>query len=402
MIGDLVQLNTVILKVAAPCNLNCSYCYEYNRGDESWRDKPKYILAATAKQVGKRIAEYCQAQEISEFHVNLHGGEPLLLGIHGLRMVFDQLLGSTRGIRLRLGVQTNATLITPAILDLLEGYCVSVGVSIDGGRLHNRWRVNHGEKPAYDRIVEGLNLVQQRGRIFAGLQAVIDLNNEPREVINALAAFNPPAIDLLPPFGNHDNPPFGGVGRYTLGEWLTAAFDYWIGSRELQNIRIRYLEDALVSVLSGESRSDWFGLRPPGYVVVATDGAFEGLDTLKVAGEFGRTTDLTVWSAGLEEVLQHDVMAMRARGIGGLCQTCQRCSIVGWCGGGYLPTRYRRENGFENPSYFCSDMKQVFAHIGRWLLDRKEVEVHKVADIRSRLDLLQKSAVTAPVDSHVE
>ena len=48
-----MNLNTVILKVAAPCNLNCSYCYEYNRGDESWRLKPKQILAKTAEQVGK-------------------------------------------------------------------------------------------------------------------------------------------------------------------------------------------------------------------------------------------------------------------------------------------------------------------------------------------------------------
>ena len=400
--GDVMQLNTVILKAAAPCNLNCSYCYEYNRGDDSWRSKPKHILATTAEQVGKRIAEYCQAHEIGEFHVNLHGGEPLLLGIDRLRVVFDKLLGSTRGVRLRLGVQTNATLITPAFLGLLEDYRVAVGVSIDGGRHHNRWRVNHGEKPAYDRIVEGLNLVLQRRRFFAGLQAVIDLNNEPQEVLDALAAFNPPAIDLLPPFGNHDNPPFGGAGRYTLGNWLTAAFDHWMSSPDLQAIRIRYLEDALVSVLSGESRSDWFGLRPPGYVVVATDGAFEGLDTLKVAGEIGRTTGLTVWSAGLDEVLQHDVMAMRGRGVGGLCQECRSCSIVRWCGGGYLPTRYGRENGFDNPSYFCADMKQFFTHIGCWLVDRKEIEPTKIAEIRTRLALLSATANTAPENSHID
>ena len=34
-------IDTVILKVVAPCNLNCSYCYEYNMGDDSWKFKPK-------------------------------------------------------------------------------------------------------------------------------------------------------------------------------------------------------------------------------------------------------------------------------------------------------------------------------------------------------------------------
>jgi sulfatase maturation enzyme AslB (radical SAM superfamily) len=388
-----MKLNTVILKAAAPCNLDCSYCYEYNRGDESWRSKPKRLGVNTAQKVGKRIAEYCQAHGIGEFHVNLHGGEPLLLGASGLRVMFDTLIAATPGVRLRLGVQTNATLISPEILDVLERYSVAVGVSIDGGRDHNRWRVGHGGAPAYDRIIKGLDLLRQRRRIFSGLQAVVDLSNNPEEVLDALSAFDPPAIDLLPPFGNHDNPPFGGPGRASLGDWLIRAFDYWMDSRELQAIRIRYLEDALVAVLCGESRSDWFGLRPPGYVVVATDGEFEGLDTLKVAGEVGRTTGLTVWSAKLDRVLQHDVMEMRMRGVAGLCGECQACPIVRWCGGGYLPTRFGRSRGFDNPSYFCDDMKQFFTHIGGWLSGRKEVEQTVAAEIRGRLAALADPGV---------
>jgi uncharacterized protein len=129
---------------------------------------------------------------------------------------------------------------------------------------------------------------------------------------------------------------------------------------------------------------------------VATDGAFEGLDTLKVAGESGRTTGLTVWSAALDEVLRHDVMAMRARGVEGLCRECRECPIVRWCGGGYLPTRYRRGNGFDNPSYFCADMKQFFTHIGRWLVGRKEVEPDAAAEIRTRLTVLAASASPTP------
>ena len=35
--------NTLIVKFASPCNLNCTYCYEYNTGDDSWKKKPKFI-----------------------------------------------------------------------------------------------------------------------------------------------------------------------------------------------------------------------------------------------------------------------------------------------------------------------------------------------------------------------
>ena len=30
-------IDTVLLKVASRCNLDCSYCYVYNMGDEAWR-----------------------------------------------------------------------------------------------------------------------------------------------------------------------------------------------------------------------------------------------------------------------------------------------------------------------------------------------------------------------------
>ena len=40
------QLDTVLLKVASRCNLDCSYCYVYHMGDEAWRDQPDRCSAA--------------------------------------------------------------------------------------------------------------------------------------------------------------------------------------------------------------------------------------------------------------------------------------------------------------------------------------------------------------------
>lgn len=152
----------------------------------------------------------------------------------------------------------------------------------------------------------------------------------------------------------------------------------------------------MVAVISGESRSDWFGVRPPGYFVIATDGAYEGLDTLKVAGdESARTTGLTLWNSSLSEFLSHEVMTARSRGIDGLCGECQSCPIVGWCGGGYLPTRYGRGNGYDNPSFFCSDMKRMFTHIGRWASSRREVGALTADQIRARLRLLETPHATS-------
>ncbi len=50
-------------------------------------------------------------------------------------------------------------------------------------------------------------------------------------------------------------------------------------------------------------------------------------------------------------------------GLAGLPATCRACPIVDICGGGDLPSRYSRQNGFDNPSVYCSDLQVVIGHI---------------------------------------
>jgi uncharacterized protein len=33
------------------------------------------------------------------------------------------------------------------------------------------------------------------------------------------------------------------------------------------------------------------------------------------------------------------------------------------CGGGYLPHRFSKENGYDNPSVYCDDLYAAFEHI---------------------------------------
>ncbi len=43
----MVQIDTVLIKIASRCNINCSYCYVYNLGDASWARMPKLISDET-------------------------------------------------------------------------------------------------------------------------------------------------------------------------------------------------------------------------------------------------------------------------------------------------------------------------------------------------------------------
>ena len=46
-----------------------------------------------------------------------------------------------------------------------------------------------------------------------------------------------------------------------------------------------------------------------------------------------------------------------------LAPICQKCHEQDVCGGGYLPHRYARATGFNNPSVWCADILKLLAYI---------------------------------------
>jgi uncharacterized protein len=74
-----VPLN-FILKVASRCNLNCSYCYVYNRGDNSWRQRPKVMPDEIYRATVERIRRHCELSGQQTVQIAFHGGEPCLAG----------------------------------------------------------------------------------------------------------------------------------------------------------------------------------------------------------------------------------------------------------------------------------------------------------------------------------
>jgi sulfatase maturation enzyme AslB (radical SAM superfamily) len=385
-------INTIILKVASPCNLNCSYCYEYNRGDTSWKLKPASVSRERCELVGKRIQEYCSSIDSSEFRINLHGGEPMLVGPRRIAETIDTIRKAAAPVHIRFGMQTNGTLTSPEMVAILAARRVNVGVSLDGDTFSNRNRVDHKGQETRDATVQGIALLR-KARIFAGIQAVLDLESEPEAVLDSLCEFDPPMLELTIPFGNHDNPPATLPKRYALGDWLCRAFDHWVNTPALSGIRVRLLQDALEAVIGERSASEWFPAAPPGYIVVATDGAYEGLDTLKVVGGEGRILDLNVQDAPIAAALSHPSIVLRA-GPEQLCDECRQCAIVNWCNGGYFPTRYGLGRGFRNPSVYCVDLKQFFSHIANWVLSHSEVPDSIRNRISQRLKELDAAVTT--------
>ena len=113
MPDPLRALSGVTFKVAARCNLNCSYCYVYNKGDTTWRGRPARMSQEVFEAGIGRLREACLRSGRDHVSVTLHGGEPTLIGTSRARAFFDAARHGLQDVaEVRLAVQTNGTRLT--------------------------------------------------------------------------------------------------------------------------------------------------------------------------------------------------------------------------------------------------------------------------------------------------
>jgi uncharacterized protein len=357
-----------ILKVHSRCNLACDYCYVYRSADQSWRQRPSRMSRATAVRAAERIAEHVRIHHLPNVGVILHGGEPLLAGPDFLDFLCATLRSSL-GLEtdLDLYVQTNATLLNPTTLGVFDDHGVRVGVSLDGDPVvHDRGRRHGAGSGSHSEASRGLELLRapEYRYLFAGLLCVVDLRGDPVATYEHLLSHEPPTVDFLLPHANWSNPPGGRRADVAApyGEWLVAAFDRWYSAPRPET-SVRLFEEIIRGVLGRPSRVESIGLSPAVDIVVDTDGTIEQSDSLKSAYEGAAFTGLNVHDHAFDAALLLPPIAARQLGSAALADTCRRCSIHKVCGGGFYPHRYRRGEGFRNPSVYCNDLERLIRHV---------------------------------------
>ncbi|MFE6170972.1 FxsB family cyclophane-forming radical SAM/SPASM peptide maturase [Streptomyces sp. NPDC056464] len=367
MTGPTVPLRQLVLKVHSRCDLACRHCYIYEHADQSWSSRPRVISQETISWTALRLAEHAKKHQLASVQVILHGGEPLLAGPARLRAVCEALTTALHGVcDLDLRIHTNAVQLGERHLDLFAEYGVRVGISLDGDRAANdRHRLFANGRSSHDKVLRAIALLDQdRYRhLYAGILCTIDVRNDPVAVYDALAALGPPRIDFLLPHATWDEPPLRPDGTGTpYAKWLLAIHRRWSERGRPMPVR---LFDSIVSTLGGgPGLTEAMGLEAADVVVVETDGTYEQADSLKTAYDGAPVTGKDVFQHTLDQVARHPGIAARQHGLDDLCAECRTCPVVRSCGGGLFAHRYRSDGtGFDNPSVFCADLKELIQSI---------------------------------------
>jgi uncharacterized protein len=363
----MVQIDTVLLKIASRCNIDCRYCYVYKLGDTGWLRLPKRMSAETCRATAAALGRLAREQERA-FSVVLHGGEPLLLGAENLRRTMVELREALPA-DYPISIQTNGVLISREILDYCAEAKVSLSVSLDGPNIvHDQNRVGFSGDGTFGRVLEGIRILQDHPHcelLFAGILAVVDPESDPAEVYSFFKSLSPPSVDFIYRDGNHTRLPPGkaSVSTTEVGRWMASLLDIYLADET--PVRIRILDDIIKLVLGGAGLKEGVGLTNYGILVIDTDGSVAKNDTLKSSFD-GADRFSIRWSVhthSIRDVLDSsefaEYLAMQ-RPTSPICLACPELSV---CGGGMTLHRWSDRNGYDNPAVYCADQKLLIMHV---------------------------------------
>ena len=368
-----IPFDTFLLKVASRCNLACPYCYVYELRDHGWKSQPSFMAASTHDAALRRIHDHIVEHSVPVISVIFHGGEPLLVGPDGL----NELAGRTRErlgdvTEVRLGLQTNGTLLDERIIEIALRNHMRIGLSVDGPPSHHdRFRFHPNGRGSSHLVEKAARLLRDNPDAFGGILCVVNLDIDPAELWNYLCSLRPKSVDLLLPLATHDHLPPGvsslsEVARY--GDWLVRFLELWYRAGE-DRPDVRYFSSIMRLLLGRVSLVESIGVGYATLIVIESNGYFEAVDSLKACYDGAASTGFNVFDHSLNRVLKAPAVMSRHMGATSLCSTCRDCSYLHVCGGGYQPHRYSSARGFQNPSVYCEALKQLISRIASLMKD---------------------------------
>lgn len=168
------------------CNLRCWYCYEKHLKGSVMSEK---VLESLKNLIASKVKQ----PELKLLVVSFFGGEPLLKAHEIVLPLIEyaQNLCNVYGKKFMTGFVTNATLMTPDVLDAIVGVAqnpVGFQIALDGNReYHNKTKHFEDKLGSYDLILDNIKYaLSKHARIKIRLNATAKNVDTYLDVLNEL------------------------------------------------------------------------------------------------------------------------------------------------------------------------------------------------------------------------
>jgi uncharacterized protein len=373
---DAIQCLQIVYKIAERCNLNCSYCYYYNMGDDTALSRPARASLDTSEALAQWLAQGCSELGIPQVSIAFHGGEPMLVRAAEFARIcaaFERHLGEQ--VDLRFSIQTNGTLLTEGWIEALRHYRVSIGISIDGMEAdHDRFRLDHQGRSTFAETEAAIaRLVSESSTapsIMPGTISVVDHRVDYAATYRYLRGLGVRTMHfLLPDRSADDASPATKREAERIGQGLLDLFRAWLDEDD-PDVTVRFIREALAHFELGDHSGLGATQRKKNQILVArSDGTVAIDDSLIPALDwYSSVGDFPIATHSLRDVFRAPVFAQIEQAEHTLPDACAGCSWTGLCRGGDLENRFARATGFNNPSVYCDTYKTLYAGICETLI----------------------------------
>ena len=379
----------VMAKPTGPiCNLDCRYCFYLEKerlypGTSGWAMRDEVLETF--------VRDYIAAQDVPVVTFAWQGGEPTLLGLDFFRRVVELQARYADGKRIENALQTNGILIDDAWAAFFAEQAFLVGLSIDGPRdLHDRYRVDRGGAPTFDRVMRGIDALKRQGAAFNTLTVVhrenarrpLDVYRFLKEAGSGFLQFIPivERLDTRPPApgesqaarpvaGPHlAEPGLAGDGRLSAwsvdpadwGGFLCAIFDEWV-RHDVGGVFVQLFDVALESWYRGEASLCIFSETCGRALAIEHNGDLYSCDHYVFpAFRLGNIADTPMAELVASAAQRQFGDAKRDT----LPAYCRACEVRFACHGECPKNRFvETPDGEPGLNYLCSGYKRFFAHI---------------------------------------
>ena len=414
---DPIACHVMAKPSSSVCNIDCHYCFYLEKEklypdlNKSWRMSDDVLE--------QYVSQYIAAQDVPSVDFAWQGGEPTLMGVDFFRRALQLQEKYADGKSITNAFQTNGILIDDEWGEFLAANRFLVGISIDGPReFHDRYRVDKGQKPTFERVMAGLDVLKKHQVEFNTLTVLQRHNaDRPIEVYDFLKEIGSNYLQFIPIVERIAkepdeaglelvNPEFNGaakvsnwsVGAAQYGRFLCAVFDKWVRS-DVGKRFVQIFDVTLGSYLGEGATLCIFAETCGNALVIEHNGDLYSCDHFVYPDyRLGNVADSTI-----KEMVGSD--SQRKFGLDkrdGLPQFCRECEYRFTCNGGCPKHRFdRTPSGEAGLNYLCKGYKIYFSHVDPYMRFmagelRHERPASNIMQWVASQDRMKQSSLRAP------
>jgi uncharacterized protein len=365
------------------CNIDCEYCF-YLEKEKLYPDA-KSDWRMSDDVLERYVQQYIEAQDVPAANFAWQGGEPTLMGVDFFRRAVALQKQYANGKEITNAFQTNGILLDDEWGEFLAENDFLVGLSIDGPReLHDRYRVDKGQKPTFDRVVAGLEMLKKHKVEFNTLTVLQNHNaDHPLEVYHFLKEIGSGYMQFIPiverlagddPIDGLElvHPEYDGKAKVTrwsvtptqYGRFLCTVFDEWV-RQDVGQAFVQIFDVSLGSWLGQDASLCIFAETCGSALIIEHNGDLYSCDHFVYPEHnLGNVRDVSI---------RDMVASPEQRKFGQdkadlLPRFCRECDYKSACNGGCPKHRFEpTPHGEPGLNYLCKGYKMYFGHIGPYM-----------------------------------